>query len=96
MTEGTASKLIKVYQRYVVEYRIDSDTLAKVPWTKLYSLLPLIEGGDDAKEKVESLALMSRRDVEEEIREIKHPNCAHEWITVEKCIRCHKTQKTYE
>ena len=95
MTEGTASKLIKVYQRFILEYNINPDTLAKISWTKLYTLLPLIKDKAEAQEKIENLGLMSRQDVENEIRDIKHPDCHHEWVSLEKCVNCHKTRKDY-
>jgi hypothetical protein len=96
ISEGTASKLIQVYQRLIKEYKLDVAELSKIPWTKLYTLLPLIKDADDAKEKVEKFGLMSRQDITEELRDIKHPDCKHEWIRVQKCTKCFKTRLDYE
>lgn len=78
VSEGTASKLVAIYKRFVLEYDMPYEKLAECSWNSLYQLLPLATTKDKAEELIDDAASLKRGDVEEKVREVNHPDCAHE------------------
>lgn len=94
VSEATASKLMQVYRTYIVEFKIAPSKLAKIGYSNLYMAIPLIEkhGVESAIEKAASLR---REDIQDEVREDAHGDCAHDWenITIRACMTCGKKER---
>lgn len=75
---ATASKLISVHERYVLQYNIAPAKLVKTSWSNLYELLPLVTSQETAEEYVHKASVLRREDLREERREALHGVCNHE------------------
>ena len=95
ISEATASKLISVYDKFVLEYGIDQEKLAGVGWSSLYEILPLCDTVGSAREMVEKATLLKRDELREEVREARVGECDHEWVEVHlrQCTKCAKREK---
>lgn len=89
ISEATASKLVAIYSKFVLEYGMSYDVLAPCSWSSLYTLLPLATSKEKAEELVDEAANLKRGDVEEKIRAEKHPDCRHDdQYTITVCRGC--------
>lgn len=100
MSEGTASRIIKVYSFYSEKHGISQDKLAQAGWSKLYTLMKMTNDSTPKKEVmslVEKGANLFRGDVEEEVREHEHKDCSHEWVEIHlrACKNCGRREKIY-
>ncbi len=101
MSEGSASKIIKVYSFYSEKHEISKEKLAQVGWSKLYTLMKMTDDTTSKKEVislVEKGASLFRGDVEEEVREFEHKDCSHNWyeIHLRACKNCGKREQIYD
>lgn len=91
ISQATASKLIKVYEHYVIDHGIEKSVLADAPWSNLYELMPTATTKELAVGAVEKSKLLRREEVREEAREAKHGKCNHEdefEVHIMQCRRC--------
>jgi hypothetical protein len=95
VSESTASKLVKVHETYVIEYKVDERVLVDANWSSLYEAIPLLAEGKDPTEVVESFAKLSRDDQRQLIKETKNGPCKHEWevIKMRRCTECGKLER---
>lgn len=96
VSEATASKLIKVYEVYVIQYKIDEVKLVKLGWDSLYSAIPLIaESEKKPIEVVEDFSHLRKADQREVLREAKKGPCEHNWeeISMRRCSHCGKMER---
>lgn len=96
VSEATASKLIKVYEIYVIQYKIDESKLVKLGWDSLYSAIPLIaESKKKPLEVVEDFAHLRKSDQREVLREAKKGPCDHNWedFKMRRCTNCGKMER---
>ena len=95
VSESTASKLIKVHEVYVIQYKVEEKVLVDANWSSLYEAIPLITDGKDPTEVIESFAVLSRDDQRQLIKETKNGPCQHSWetITMRKCSECGKLER---
>lgn len=77
VSEATASKLVAIYSKFVLEYKFSYEELAPCSWSSLYSLMPLATSRSKALALVEDAQQLKRGDVEEKMRSEKHPDCKH-------------------
>jgi len=89
VSKGTASKLITVYETYVLERGFRNETLAKAGWSSLYSAIKLLDE-DNTAEVVEKATVLRQKDILLEVQEQSNP-CLHENGTykVTHCSVCH-------
>ncbi len=85
ISQGFASKLIKVYQSYVVEGGLSLRKLEGVDYERLYMAIPLKMPADD---RVEQAMQLSRSDLRESLRSEKHGDCTHPKGQQEVFYRC--------
>lgn len=72
LTQGTASKLINIYEKFVVEYGIPIEKLAQAGgWSVVAEILPVVANKAKAKEWVEKAIKMRRKDLRKEVKEEK-------------------------
>ena len=88
LSKSTASKLISVFEAYVVEGGVSQETLEGVPYSLLYEAIPLIEN-HGVPMTVAKVKLLTRSEIKEEVREEKHGDCQHT-ETIHICAACHK------
>lgn len=94
MSEATASKLINIYQKFVVEAGIEEDTLIKAGgWTVLAESLKYIGKQLSPAKAVELASTLSRDDFRRELTElstgIQQRECGHEdTYTIRVCRKC--------
>lgn len=95
MDKGTASKMISIHEKLILEYKIKPTIIANAGgWSKVAELLPIIESKKDAEEWLAKSAILSKSDLRKEIHEqktgIKMSNCKHEdYYMVKICRSCH-------
>lgn len=81
MSEGTASRIISVFSFYIEKHGMNRQKLAEAGWSNLYSLMKLTDENTTKKkvqEVVEKAIILRREDIQEEVRDHRHPNCKHE------------------
>lgn len=96
MNQGTASKLVKIFETFVEKYAFPREKLIETSWTHLYQVIPLIENKRDAEDWVEKASTLTRTDLGREIKERQTGKemgeCEHDYekITMLKCRECGK------
>lgn len=88
LSPGTASKLASVYETYIVQGGLDVKQLAGVPYSSLYTAIPLI-GEHGVESTVAKVKTLTRSELADEVREDEHGVCLHEHTMVV-CVDCHK------
>ena len=94
MNQGTASKLVKIYDTFIEKYGFPREKLIETSWTHLYQVIPLIENKGDAEEWIDKASTLTRTDLGREIKERQTGKdmgiCDHDWeeITMLKCRNC--------
>lgn len=93
LSKGTASKLISIYQVFVLQYKIKPARLAAAGWSSLSEVLKVVKTKADAEKWVDTAGELHLRDLRDEVREkvtgvtersCKHPNK----YTIEICPDC--------
>ena len=87
LTPGNASMLATVHEFYVLKGGVSHERLAGAGYSNLYTAIPLIEK-DGIDKTVEKARLLTRSELNDEVRESKGTECEHELITI--CSKCHK------
>jgi hypothetical protein len=82
MSEAQASKLINIYQKFVLEYAFPRERLLKAGgWSSLAEVLPMIKSKEDAEYWLEKTEILSRPDLRKEKKEhvtgIQQSDCEH-------------------
>lgn len=93
LTKGTASKLINIYERFVLEYKFPVAQLAEVGWSQLSEVLPVVKSKKDAEHWVHMAAQHPLRELRDEIKEkktgIDQRTCKHSnSYTIRVCRDC--------
>ncbi len=106
MDKSTASRMITIHEKLILEYEIEPKKIAEAGgWTKVSELLPVVSDKQSAEEWLEKASTLSQADLRKEVKEergggkgidCKHPNTYQ--ITIRICRECdHKqTIKTDE
>lgn len=99
IAEGTASKLIKVYETFVLKFKMKNDKLSAVGWSSLYQIANNVETKEEAEEWVEKAVLLTRDHLTDSLKEkTKGPNkCSHSDVYILKiCKDCGFREKQFE
>ena len=94
LAPSTLSKLMKVYQRFVVEFEIPPREIADVGgWTLVSDILPVVKSKQDAVKWLKVAENSTRSDLKKTLKEAKTGvdmnNCSHKnTYTVEICRDC--------
>ncbi len=88
ISPGNASILASVHEHYVVNGGMTPTSLVGAGYSTLYAAIPLIEK-DGVEKVVEKAKLLTRSEINEEIREAKHGDCEHK-ETIVLCTSCRK------
>ena len=95
ITQSFCSKLCSIHENWVMPKKISTEVLSGISWTKLYSSIFRL-AKESPEDIVEDMKLLTRQDIIEKGREIKHPNCKHEWVEIRFCKNCGKKEKLYK
>jgi hypothetical protein len=101
ISKATASKLIKVYETFVIGYRMPVKKLSGVGYTSLYAIAGHASSKERAEELVERASILTRDHLEQSLKEEGggQARCLHprgERRTVEVCGACGFRKRVYE
>lgn len=102
ISEATASKLINIYHKFVLEWQFPVEKLAEAGgWTSLAALLPICKTKEQAEPWLDKTFVLSRPDLEKEIKESKTGidmrHCKHEDnYVIRVCRQCGDRERVYE
>ncbi len=94
MDKATASKMITIHERLILEYGFQPKELALAGgWSKISEVLPVITDKESAKEWLEQCGVLSKADLRKEVKEarsgISEIDCRHaNTYTIEVCRDC--------
>lgn len=81
MDKGTASKMITIFEKFILEYKIKESKIAQVGgWSKVAEILPVVKDKKSAEEWLENAASLSKTDLRQQIKEERNPesiSCKH-------------------
>jgi hypothetical protein len=101
ISPGTASKLINIYQRFFLEWEIDAEKLVEAGgWSVVATLLPICKSKKDAKDWLSKANILSRSDLEKDIKEFRTgkpmSECLHSDSYILKvCRTCGHKERIY-
>lgn len=99
LSEGTASRLISVHQRFILDFKMKHERIASIGWSTLYEIGKEVSTKKEAEEFIEKALVLRRGDVQDDLREKKTGCRNHSWgekIILRRCETCGKTVKDYE
>lgn len=101
LSESTATKLINIYKKFVVEYGIkESDIVKAGGWSLLAETLPVVSNKKEAQHWVHSAGILNRTDLRRSIREtmtgVEMKDCKHQWVTFRLCTCCGLRERVYD
>jgi hypothetical protein len=93
ITEGTASKMITVYDLFIGKYQIPEQMLIDAKgWSKVYAIAKVSDTKEHALEWLERASIASRQHLTQDIREketgLTPENCEHDYYTLNVCKKC--------
>lgn len=100
ISPGKASKIVSIYETYVLKYHVPVEKLSCVGWSSLYTMLVAVEDEKSAHDWVEKGTILRREDIEDEVRDIRlgrvceHKDCEDFHLKV--CLDCKKRFRVYE
>lgn len=95
-SEATASKLINIYDRFVLEYQIPEERILEAGgWSSIAEILPMVKNKENAELWLEKLSTLPRNAVRAEMTEkrtgVSQANCPHyddEVYQIKICRKC--------
>ncbi len=94
MDKGTASKMITIHEKLILEYKIKPTMIANAGgWSKVAECLPAISDKKSAEEWLSKASSLSKSDLRKEIKEnktgIRMSNCEHnDFYLIKICRKC--------
>lgn len=88
ISQGTASKLISVYETYLLPGHLSPAQLEGAPYSTLYEAIPLLKE-HKPEQVVEMVKTLTRDEIKSEVKDEKHPDCEHE-EKIMICVKCHR------
>lgn len=95
MDKGTASKMITIHERLIVDLKIPKQSIVDAGgWSKLSEAMPVINTVEDAIEWIEKASVLSKDDLRKEVntkrgKDAKVASCKHtDTYTIAVCRDC--------
>lgn len=90
---ATASKLIQIHERFILQYNIDPERLIQVrSWATLYEIqkkLPKDASQEEVDEWLDKGSLLKHSDIQKELQQYGKPPCEHtDTYTLRICRDC--------
>lgn len=101
MSEPSASKLINIYRRFVLEYNIEPQKLLNAGgWSVVAEILPVVKTKAEAVEWIDKMEVLTKEDIRKEILEkktgITQQNCPHkDTYEIIVCRTCGERMRKY-
>lgn len=100
LDKGSASKMITIHEKFIIEYKMSPEQIARVGgWSKVAEILPGVKNKKSAEVWMDKAAALSKADLRREIKEEKNPDsidCKHKHtrkLTLLVCEDCdHKEE----
>jgi hypothetical protein len=103
LTESTASKMISIYNRFILELGVSSQKVLEAGgWTTAYKLKDLAKDKETAEEVLDLAATWSPKDLDTYIKEkksgVSQETCSHPdgLIRFEWCKHCNLKERLYD
>lgn len=102
MSEPTASRLINIYEKFIVEYQISPAKVAEAGgWSSLAETLPVVHSREDAEHWLERALVLTKEDLRKEIKEKRTGKlmelCDHsDSYTIKVCRLCGERHRIYD
>lgn len=98
ISKATASKLMTVYETFVLTHNISTKKLTLVGWSSLYAAARFADTKEKAEDLVERAGLLTRSDLQRSLTEERGgKNCVHtNAYVVTKCPDCGHQERVYE
>lgn len=101
ISSSTASKLIKIHEKFVEEYHFPQGKLEKVGWTGLYTIANVSDTKENAEYWIQIATEQTQNDLKKTVREEltgeSMMNCKHkETFTIKVCKDCGQKERIYE
>jgi len=96
ISDAQASKLSQIYQKFVLDYKIDVPRLAKIGQKRLYEIIPMITDKNSLASVLERIEGLSSDDVVAIAREHKHGEHKHQDEKFVICKICRRMKRIYD
>jgi len=102
MSPATVSKLVNIYQKFVLSYCLDPQLVANAGgWSVVAEVLPMVTSKTSAKKWLNLASTLSRNDLRKEIKEkttgIIQYDCKHkDTFMIRICRICGNKERVYE
>ena len=101
LSKSSVSKIISIYQTFILKYAVSPEKLQNIGWTKLYSLIPVSTTKKEAMEWIKKADVLTRSDIDKELLEAKNgiemAKCFHSNAYIIKvCPDCGNKERIYE
>lgn len=102
MSESSASKLISIYEKFILKYQIDPERVLNAGgWSTVAEVLPMVKNKDDAEHWLSLGETLSRKDLRSEIEEkkrgVQQHECKHrDTYDIRICKDCGARIRLYE
>lgn len=99
MSESSASKIISVYEKLILELGVEKEKVIAVGgYSIAYPIAQFVKTKDEAENWLDKGAVLTKKDIEEEIREVKKGihTCDMYELHIKQCKICGKKEKVYE
>lgn len=101
---GTASKLIKIYQHFIIDLKIHPKAVSSVgSWTNVYEIVKVVKTKKDAREWLDKAKHLTKTDLQKEIMEVTkgvvEKDCPHDdtyKLELQVCRKCGAKYKVHE
>lgn len=81
LDKGTASKMITIHEKFIVEYKMSPERIANVGgWSKIAEILPAVKNKKSAEDWIDKASSLSKSDLRKEVQEERTPDsigCKH-------------------
>ena len=102
ITRGESSRLIQIYEQFVLRLGMSEDEVAKIPLKNIHYLLPIIkesteENAEDIRALVDDATHLSQKDFKERVWESKNESQerTYEYLVFERCIETGSLKKVH-
>lgn len=92
LARGEASRLIQIYEQFVLRLGLSEEEVAKIPVKNIHYLLPMVknateEDSDDIRALVDDAIHLSQKDFKERVYESKHETDerTYEYLLMKRC-----------
>lgn len=101
LSPSKISKLISVYEKFIIEYHFPQGNLNGVGWTQLYAIIPRCSTKKEALVWLELAKTLTRNDLNKSLIEVKTgvsmSDCKHQdYFIIKVCRTCGDKQQVLE